>query len=198
MRLGFSRKSLAGFPALPRSLVTTQRNAASCQRTLPKMEERPALSSSYHLSRHDANLHSHGWPAPRPSYSFVKVRSRPVGRHSHRRTRPPAQSNATHVTRCYTIRKNRSFVAGAVPLLGRDPPPFFIARMSSPAASIYSPIIRHSRRPGPNHRRSAAIPEIATRRKGQPNDSKGQMGSLVQIRKQHQTRPQCTILHNYA
>jgi hypothetical protein len=47
------------------------------------------------------------------------------------------------------------------------------------------------RRPSP-HRRSAAIRDIATRHKSQRNDSKGQMGSLVQIRKQHRTRPQCT------
>ena len=82
-----------------------------------------------HLSRHDANLHSHGWPAPWPP-----IRSSSPGTALSANTRTGAhgrRSDATHVTQCYANRKNRSFVTDAAPLLGRDPLPFFLARTAS-------------------------------------------------------------------
>ena len=124
--MGFSRKSPGGVPGAP---SVPGHYATQCgimptdvtQRMLPKMEERPALSSSEPRQ------------PPRRKSSFLWVASAP-GTALSANTRTGAhgrRSDATHVTQCYANRKNRSFVTDAAPLLGRDPLPFFLARTAS-------------------------------------------------------------------
>jgi hypothetical protein len=97
---------------------------------------------------------------------------RPVGKHSHRCPRPAQRCNA-----CYAMlrKSEESVLCHRCRALARPRSASVFPRPDGqrPAASICSPILRHSRRPSPNHRRSAAIRWIATRRKSQPNDFKG-------------------------